>query len=199
MEIMRERLKELRAELSQQDVVDAINARHSDRENDISREAIRNWENGTRKPKIENLVELADFYNTTVDWILGREGAARSRDPELQMVMDSTGLSERAIRNLQDLKRNDQQQGRLSELLSSFLENSFFYGMIAESRRYIDLRLTKENMSVQGTGEYGAIEKKIKEWGYFIGKPNEQAKALLDTSINGKIKRLLEDEVDKES
>ena len=32
-----------------------------------------NWERGQREPDIENLIKLADYYNVTLDYLVGRE------------------------------------------------------------------------------------------------------------------------------
>ena len=59
------RLKELRKELkyTQKDVADFLN---------ISQPAYGNYESGNRQPDYDTLKKLADFFNVTVDYILGR-------------------------------------------------------------------------------------------------------------------------------
>lgn len=39
----------------------------------ISRNTLSRYENGTRRPSLENLEQLADNYNISIDWIFGRE------------------------------------------------------------------------------------------------------------------------------
>lgn len=39
----------------------------------ISIQAYYKYENGTNEPNIDNLLKLADYYNVTVDYLLGRE------------------------------------------------------------------------------------------------------------------------------
>lgn len=60
------RLKELRKQkkLRQQDVADAINC---------SQAVYSRYENGEREPSKIVLNSLADFYNVSVDYILGRD------------------------------------------------------------------------------------------------------------------------------
>ena len=41
----------------------------------VSDAAVYYWENGSTKPKIENLIKLAQFYGCTVDDLLGKEAA----------------------------------------------------------------------------------------------------------------------------
>ena len=65
-----ERLRVLRAEkkLSQQVVAESAR---------ISLRGYRNIENGESTPSIESLVQLADFYGVTVDYLIGRSRERR--------------------------------------------------------------------------------------------------------------------------
>jgi len=58
------RLEELRRQrgLSQTQMADVLQ---------ISQQAYSNYENGKRKPDYEMLIKIADFFETTTDWILG--------------------------------------------------------------------------------------------------------------------------------
>ena len=38
-----------------------------------SQQTINVWENGKHTPKISTLVKVADTYNVTIDWLLGRK------------------------------------------------------------------------------------------------------------------------------
>lgn len=38
----------------------------------------KNWENGTNRPSFERLVSIADFFNVTVDYLLGRADQPRA-------------------------------------------------------------------------------------------------------------------------
>lgn len=40
---------------------------------DISQSAISHWENGKRKPNIEQCILLADFYGISIDELIGHE------------------------------------------------------------------------------------------------------------------------------
>lgn len=61
-----ERLKEARIKkgLSQRDV---------ERETGINYSTLSNFETGRRETNLENLKKLADFYEISIDWLLGRE------------------------------------------------------------------------------------------------------------------------------
>lgn len=61
-----DRLKELRAEknLHQADVASAIG---------VTKSALSSYENGYRAPSYGILLDIADFYNVTTDYLLGRQ------------------------------------------------------------------------------------------------------------------------------
>lgn len=60
-----ERIKALRVDkdLSQKELADILN---------VTRSAYSNYENGIRELPVEILSRLADFYGTSVDYIIGR-------------------------------------------------------------------------------------------------------------------------------
>lgn len=64
--MLKERLKKLRKEkgLSQYEVARRL---------DLSRGQLANYEQGTREPDYETLAKLADFYECSTDYLLGRE------------------------------------------------------------------------------------------------------------------------------
>lgn len=59
------RLKELRTkkQVPQQTLADLLG---------ISTRALRFYEDGSREPKIEGLIKLADFFDVTLDYLVGR-------------------------------------------------------------------------------------------------------------------------------
>ncbi|MCL2177638.1 MAG: helix-turn-helix domain-containing protein [Firmicutes bacterium] len=58
-------IKELRQQdkLTQQDLANDLK---------IDRQVIANWENGHSRPKLEMVVDLADYFNVSTDYLLGR-------------------------------------------------------------------------------------------------------------------------------
>ncbi len=64
--IFSERLKELRLEkdLSQKEIADLVH---------VNRVTYTNWERGKREPSFENLVNLADLLEFSLDSLFGRE------------------------------------------------------------------------------------------------------------------------------
>lgn len=39
----------------------------------VTKNTVSRWETGERALTVENLIKLAEFYNTTTDFLLGRE------------------------------------------------------------------------------------------------------------------------------
>lgn len=90
LEIFRERLKELRGGTRLQDVAKDIG---------ISRASLGYYENGDRKPDIEILMKLADYYHVSSDYLLGVSDVKRA-DSTIQSMALKTGLSEKVINKL---------------------------------------------------------------------------------------------------
>ena len=65
--IFPERLKELRQKkgLTQQEIADLLH---------VNRVTYTNWEKGNREPNFEKLFLLAEYLETTTDYLLGRDG-----------------------------------------------------------------------------------------------------------------------------
>lgn len=84
-----ERLTQLRNEkgLKREDVAKVLGCSVS---------AVGNYENGNRTPDFDGLVALADFFETTTDYLLGRT-SIKTSDKDLKFVCEYTGLSETAI------------------------------------------------------------------------------------------------------
>lgn len=91
------RLKELRKQkrLRQQDVADAINC---------SQAVYSRYENGEREPSKIVLNSLADFYNVSVDYILGRD------QEELAPDAITPALLTREDRMLQMFRQMDEKE-----------------------------------------------------------------------------------------
>lgn len=68
----------------------------------ISRQAVDNYRNAVSDPPISKLLKIADIFCVSVDWLLGRDGAAKSTDASLAAAVKYTGLSEAACRTLSE-------------------------------------------------------------------------------------------------
>ena len=96
---LQERLKELRGNRTQREIVDEINE-HYDKEIRLSNYA--NWERKAN-PSIDDLILLADYYNVTLDYLTGRTDYSK---PEYKGVEDLVGLDDVSIRGLRAIKES---------------------------------------------------------------------------------------------
>ena len=62
-------------------------------------QAINQYKQGTAYPKTENLIKIADFYNVSVDYLLGITKTP-NRDTNVQAVCEYTGLSPETVNAL---------------------------------------------------------------------------------------------------
>ncbi|UQX52314.1 helix-turn-helix transcriptional regulator [Cytobacillus pseudoceanisediminis] len=83
------RLKKLRAEkkLTQRQLADKINVTHV---------SISGYENGNRSPDTETLEKLADFFEVSVDYLLGRSSISKGSD--LDETFDSLAEITRLVK-----------------------------------------------------------------------------------------------------
>ena len=87
-----ERLKECRKKkgVKQSEVADRLN---------VQRQIISYYESGTRKPNLGDLIMLADFYNVSIDYLVGRTDTPTT-DKDLRFICDYTGLTNTSISTL---------------------------------------------------------------------------------------------------
>lgn len=92
-----ERIRELREErnMTQAEVAQAVG---------ITMPSYAAYEKG-RSPKYDVLRDLANYFDVTIDYLLGNSNA---RKPKNQALMNSLGLSDKAIETLQEVYKADQ-------------------------------------------------------------------------------------------
>ena len=95
-----ERLTQLRNEkgLKREDVAKVLGCSVS---------AVGNYENGNRTPDFDSLIKLVDYFNTTIDYLLGKTDI-QTDDRDLQFVCQYTGLSSDAVEKLREEGKNAQ-------------------------------------------------------------------------------------------
>ena len=96
MILFQERLKALRGDSKLQDIANEIG---------ISRASLGYYENGDRKPDIEVLLKLANYYHVSCDYLLGLTNVD-SPDISIRAMSEQTGLNERAIGTLLEYQYN---------------------------------------------------------------------------------------------
>ncbi len=104
-----QRLKVLRKErgITQQQLADGVG---------ISKGGLSYYENAGRTPDISILERFADYFGVTTDYLLGRTNA-QTQKAKLQSVCNYTGLSDKAVNLLSDLKENSPAQLRVINFL----------------------------------------------------------------------------------
>lgn len=104
-----QRLKALRRErgITQQQLADGVG---------ISKGGLSYYENSGRTPDISILERFADYFGVTTDYLLGRTNA-QTQKVKLQAVCNYTGLSDKAVNLLSDLKENSPAQLRVINFL----------------------------------------------------------------------------------
>lgn len=66
---------------------------------DVSLDAVRSWEQGYQPPETANLFKIVEKLDCDLDYLTGRIDCTRH---DIQFIHDKTGLSEGAIRKLQE-------------------------------------------------------------------------------------------------
>jgi transcriptional regulator with XRE-family HTH domain len=103
------RIKDLRAEkgISQNELAKALG---------LTQQAISAYENGLREPDLETLQKIADFFNVSVDYLLGRTDVRNPSDEITEAVEDDPELLEfwNELKQREDLKLLFKQTKKLS-------------------------------------------------------------------------------------
>lgn len=104
-----QRLKVLRKErgITQQQLADGVG---------ISKGGLSYYENAGRTPDISILERFADYFCVTTDYLLGRTNA-QTQKAKLQAVCNYTGLSDKSVNLLAELKENSPAQLRAINFL----------------------------------------------------------------------------------
>lgn len=82
----------------------------------VSRQAIGQWKDGNTLPDIVSLGKIADYFNVSADYLLGRTDVINADpDKRIQIACEYTGLSENSIREL----HNDSTQLENDEIIAT--------------------------------------------------------------------------------
>ena len=72
----------------------------------VSRQAIGQWKDGNTLPDIVSLGKIADYFNVSADYLLGRT-RVKSTDIDLKSVCEYTGLTENSVMEIQTVLSRD--------------------------------------------------------------------------------------------
>lgn len=84
----------------------------------ITRQSLSLYERGERSVNAELLLKIADYFNVSTDYLLGRT-PNQTADTDLQGVLDFTGLSEKAVENLLYFTKNSEYKYNVLNILLS--------------------------------------------------------------------------------
>ena len=84
---------------------------------DLSQQTIYKYENGITEPDIATLIKLANYFNTSVDYLIGN-----TNNPQRPGSYSETELTESGLQHLR-IYRN--MPNTVQELLDSFLSEVF--------------------------------------------------------------------------
>ena len=65
----------------------------------VTKQSVSNWENDNIVPSVDMLEKIADFFNVTTDYLLGRD----HKDLASGTTLDVTGLTQRQIEHIQQV------------------------------------------------------------------------------------------------
>lgn len=110
------RIKELRIQrnIQQKDLASAL---------EIAANTLSQYETGKREPDQETLMKLADYFNVTTDYLLGRSESQEARAAENEKKPDDIGLEENIIIYCRDGKTIKKKMSKEKmDMLSSMLD-----------------------------------------------------------------------------
>lgn len=81
-----------------------------------TRQAISQWKDGKTSPDIVSLGKLADYFNVSVEYLMGRS-PVKSADIEVQEICEKLGLSEKAVNTLLTVNISQPLEAKLSFLI----------------------------------------------------------------------------------
>ena len=151
----------------------------------VKREMVNYWENGKRPVKAETIYAIAKRYNVTSDFLLGLSDHD-TVNPDMQTAIKTTGLSEKAIQNLQELSEDDIVAPITDKLLASDLYKNDFISAL--SNAFVAAAGVKMEISqidtLSRTDAYSCVYRLMKELKYSVFEVSESATRLI-TSLAG--------------
>ena len=139
-----------RNQFSQQEVADAIGK---------TRQTVGYYLDGSVKPDIDTIAKIADFFDVTTDFLLGRSAFS---DAKLRLLtLENFGFSQRAVHSISHMhatkflkERNPTDlrgffTGKEFDMLVQLLEESSFADFLGKAAIYTDFRVP-ERASVTG-------------------------------------------------
>ena len=110
---LKDRLQELRGSISQRKCAENLGVKFAN---------YNKWENGINIPNYKTLIQIADYYGVSLDYLTGR---VDYKDEEYSSVCIDTGLSEQAIKGIQKVRDNSSETYDCIGMLNCILESEY--------------------------------------------------------------------------
>jgi transcriptional regulator with XRE-family HTH domain len=103
--MIKERLKELRNErgINQRDLASYLN---------LSPSTIAMYETGQRVPDAETLGKIADYFQTSVDWLLGRSDYRNYPHTRAAHIEEGATITEEALNQIEEIIKREREKIR---------------------------------------------------------------------------------------
>ena len=133
----------------------------------VSRQAVSQYSDGSTVPNAEKLARIADYFNVSTDYLLGRTDQATT-DITVKAICDYTGLSQASVEALCDMSHFAED---IKNTVNALLEDEYY--LMMSDLGYSDYSHTEKSFNLLG---------KIS---HFLNVPDSDAE--LHISESGKI------------
>lgn len=113
----------------------------------VKRQTVSQWRYGNTFPDVIQLAGIADYFDVSTDFLLGRTDEPSPRIED-KAIYDKTGLSPRAIQILEIIK-DDGKKKSSERLLNNIIESSCFLGIVDSIRQCLVRMAILENMQME--------------------------------------------------
>lgn len=184
-----QRLRQLRTErkISQSELAAVLN---------ISNRTISMYEQGNSEPNVETIIKIADYFNVTTDYLIGR---ANEKTPELQQLYESIGLSENSIDLLASMAQYEKEHRHPSLLKMSPLKSLDFclsqeqlsYELLDCIHAYFIANVPEDQqLYIAEDGEVSLSPKHSEEGAVYQAIPSSYLRDAILQEISGNLKKL---------
>ncbi len=106
----------------------------------ITRQSVGQWFIGATCPPLRTVPLIAEFFGVSTDYLL-TETETKSPDVNIQALCEYTGLSEKSIRNLTEMKKSELKTNLLLEniIIEDIIKHLSEIERLEKARRYFEL------------------------------------------------------------
>lgn len=127
----------------------------------VSAQAVNQYRLGLARPSLENLCKIADFYNTSTDYLLGKTNI-RTANTDKRAMCEYTGLTESALEFLHSLRDSPD----YPRLISAMLEDKTFRAILPDIP---NLERVKLGVELDRFGFLPPVKERWTGEGYLVG------------------------------